>query len=209
YPASGTEGTWDPRGPGGMDLIHFTTNGSQDLTVSFNGQNGYTWRAYVLARRGSTTYEQRILLNSNGDGSIAIPSWMVTTAVLIPVVVHWSDTVNSTPALTFSYSASVSYDPTGIADVGHSGILLGRNTPNPVRTRTRISYSLPSGDRGRLAITDAAGRIVTQYELTGTGARESVTWHRTDLSGNRVLSGIYFYHLTTTEHQARGKMVVQ
>jgi len=91
YPVSNNEGTWDPYGPGGMDMISFTTNGSQDLTLTFNGQNSYTWRAYVLATRSGVTYEQRIMLDANGDGSITIPDWMVTSAVLIPVVVHWTD----------------------------------------------------------------------------------------------------------------------
>ncbi|UCG43284.1 MAG: hypothetical protein JSU73_01305 [candidate division WOR-3 bacterium] len=206
YPASGTEGTWDPRGPGGMDLVEFRTNGSQDLTVSFNGANGYTWRAYVLARRGSATYEQRIVLNSNGDGSITIPSWMVLTAVLIPVVVQWSDANDSTPALTFSYSASVADAYAAMADVETESLFLGQSIPNPVRDAARIAYALQQGERGMLVIRDAAGSTVREYAVAGQG---TVAWDGRDREGRRLPAGVLFCQLTAGGKSVRNKLILE
>ncbi|MBM3323428.1 T9SS type A sorting domain-containing protein [candidate division WOR-3 bacterium] len=202
YPASGNEGTWDPYGPGGMDLVEFTTNGSQTLTISFNGQNGYTWRAYVLARRGSTTYEQRIMLDANGDGSIVIPSWMITTAVLIPVVVHWTDGMNQTPALTFTYSASVSDEPTGFAGTNATRPALEMLAANPVRGPATIRYVLPPGADGVLRITDAAGRLVQESALHGTGRPASVGL-------KAVPAGIYFCRLDSGGETIHRKLVLE
>jgi hypothetical protein len=192
YPASGDEGTWDPKGPGGMDLVQFTTSGSQDLTITFNGQNGYTWRAYVLARRGSTTYEQRIMLDANGDGSITIPAWMVTTAVLVPVVVHWTDGSHSTPSLTFSYSASASDEPTGLAGEGARQPALELLASSPVRGPATIRYVLPRGSHGTLRFIDASGRLVRELALEGTGSAAAVT-----LGREAVPAGVYFCQLSS------------
>lgn len=204
YPASGDEGASDPYGPGGMDLVEFATSGSQDLTISFNGQNGYTWRAYVLARRGSTTYEQLIPLNSNGDGSITIPAWMVTTAVLVPVVVHWTDGLNQTPALTFSYSASVSD-----AQVGLTGEVAGQpalelRAASPVRGPARVRYVLPRGSTGTLRVTDAAGRLVQRLVLEGTGLPAAVV-----LDNSVTSSGVYFCQLASGGEVLRSKLTLE
>jgi len=204
YPASGNEGTWDPYGPGGMDMISFTTNGSQELSISFNGVNGYTWRAYVICKRGSTMYEQRIMLDANGDGSITIPAEMVTTAVLIPVVVHWTDGMSQTPALTFSYSASVSDVPTGMAGEGSRQPALELLASSPVRGPATIRYVLPAGSNGVLRVTDAAGRLVQESALEGTGRAAAVT-----LGREAVPAGVYFCQLVSGGDVLRRKLTLE
>jgi len=204
YPASGDEGTWDPYGPGGMDLISFTTNGSQDLTITFNGQNSYVWRAYVVTLRGSTMYEQRIILDANYDGSITIPSWMVTTAVLIPVVVHWTDGMSETPALYFDYTASVADAPTGLAGEGVKHAALELFAPSPVRGPATIRYALPRGARGTLRVTDVTGRRVEEFNLEGTGRTAAVVLNRAAMS-----AGAYFCQLTTGVEALRCKLVLE
>jgi hypothetical protein len=209
YPASGNAGAHNPIGPGGMDLIEFQTNGSQDLTISFNGQNGYTWRAYVICRRGSTSYEQRILLDGNGDGSITIPAWMITTAVLVPIVVHWSDASFNTPALTFTYSASATDGPVQITENDISRPLLFYSAPNPMIKSTRISYALPLGKSGEMKILDVLGRTVKEIGLTGTGKYESLVWDRSDQSNCKVNSGVYFYQLFCGGKTQQQKIIVR
>jgi hypothetical protein len=204
YPASGNEGTWDPYGPGGMDLISFTTNGSQDLTITFNGQNSYVWRAYVICKRGSTTYEQRMILDANYEGTITIPSWMVTTAVLVPVVVHWTDGLTETPALTFSYTASVADAPTGLAGADARQPALELSASSPVRGPATIRYVLPRGSPGTLRVTDVAGRVVQTFALAGTGKPAALTIGR-----EQVSTGIYICQLESGEATLRSKLVLE
>jgi hypothetical protein len=204
YPASGNEGTWDPKGPGGMDMISFTTNGSQDLTITFNGQNSYVWRAYVICKRGSTTYEQRMILDANYEGSITIPSWMVTTAVLVPVVAHWTDGLTETPALTFSYTASVADAPTGLAGKRVTRPALEMLAGNPVRGPVRIRYALPQGTRGMLTLTDAAGRLISETRLVGTGKQGVHTFAR-----DAMPPGVYFCQLAAAGDALKHKLVLE
>jgi len=204
YPASGDEGTWDPKGPGGMDMISFTTNGSQDLTITFNGQNSYVWRAYVVAKRGSTMYEQRIVLDANYDGSITIPAWMVTTAILIPVVVHWTDGMSETPALTFDYTASVADDPTGLAGEGVKQPALELFASSPARGPATIRYALPRGAKGMLRVTDALGRLVQEFDVAGTGRTAAVTLDRA-----ATPTGTYFCRLATGADVLNCKLVLE
>ncbi len=200
YPANGNQGSWNPIGPGGMDLVEFMTNGSQTLTISFNGENGYTWRAYVLARRGMTTYEQRILLDSNGDGSITIPAWMITTAVLVPVVVHWTDGATATPPLTFSYSASASDEPTGMTGALATRPALEVFSANPVRGSFTVRCVVPAGAEAVLRLNDAAGRLVDELPLRGTGMPTPVRLRATR-------PGIYFCQLVTEGETLTHKLV--
>lgn len=209
YPASGNEDTWDPRGPGGMDMIEFVTNGSQNLTLTFNGMNGYTWRAYVLARRGTTTYEQRIMLDGNGDGSITIPAWMATTVVLIPVVTHWTDGMNETPALTFTYSVSAADDALGLTSAGGDEVLLGRISPNPALNATAIEYVLPAGEKGELTITDVLGRRIYHSKLSGTGRSNAVNWTRLDRYGQLAPAGIYFVKLRSAGKEVTRRLTLR
>lgn len=204
YPANGNEGTWDPYGPGGMDMISFTTNGSQDLTITFDGQNRYVWRAYVICKRGSTTYEQRMILDANYDGSITIPSWMVTTAVLVPVVVHWTDDMSETPALTFSYTASVADAPTGLAGEGLTRPVLGVLGGNPVRGPITVRYVLPEACEGTLTLTDASGRLVSEARLVGTGRQGVHTFAR-----DAMPAGVYFCQLAAGGDALKHKLVLK
>jgi hypothetical protein len=204
YPANGNEGTWDPYGPGGMDMIEFTTSGTQDLALTFNGQNGYTWRAYVVAQRGATSYEQRIMLDGNGDGSITIPAWMVTQAVLIPAVVHWTDGLNQTPALTFTYTASVSDRPTGLAETRVTEPVLESALPIAAQGSTVLRYALPTGTRGVMQVLDIAGRTLRHYDLVGTGNPSAVVLDRAGIP-----AGIYFCRLICGQNVHQRKLVLE
>ena len=204
YPASGNQGTRSPRGPGGTTLVEFVTSGSQDITINFDGQDGYDWRAYVLARRGGVTYEQYILLGAGGGGSITIPAWMVTTAVLVPVASEWSDAADSTPALTFSYSASVNDNPTGLAGEGARQPALELFAPSPVRGPATLRYVLPQGVKGTLRVTDAAGRLAQEFALEGTGRAAVVTMGR-----EAVPAGVYLCQLAAGGDVLQSKLVMQ
>ncbi|MCU0644745.1 MAG: T9SS type A sorting domain-containing protein [bacterium] len=78
---------------------------------------------------------------------------------------------------------------------------LFQNYPNPFNSSTELRYSLPNGKVRylvQLKIYDVLGRLVKvlvdQEQSAGSYA---VSWDGTDLGGNRVASGIYFYRLET------------
>jgi hypothetical protein len=179
FPASGNQGTHGPHGPGGACFIEFATSGSQDLTITFTGDTGYRWRAYVLGIRNRRAWEHRINL-VNDSGTIVIPAWEATTAVLIPVVTRWRDSADyMTPAANFSYSASA--NDAGIAlDEGQpdGG---GRQSigPNPARGALRIPHSAFRDPRSPVILLDAAGHKVMNLQLGANDVR-------------RLAPGVYF-----------------
>ena len=76
-------------------------------------------------------------------------------------------------------------DPISVsADAGS----LGQNSPNPVRTSTRISYSLNSAhSRASLLLTDASGRTIKSVSLNGSGM--------VNIDLSKLSAGVYNYSL--------------
>jgi hypothetical protein len=84
--------------------------------------------------------------------------------------------------------------------------------PNPFNSSTEIKYSLPSGKANyqvQLKIYDILGRLVKvlvdQEQVAGTYA---ISWDGTELGGNRVASGVYFYSLEAGRFKSVRKILV-
>ncbi|MEO0084606.1 MAG: MXAN_6640 family putative metalloprotease, partial [candidate division WOR-3 bacterium] len=115
YPASGNQSPFAPSGPGGTNYIRFTS-GSNALSVIFDGQDGYTWSAYLIGYRNpSQSIEQEFSLNSVNCDTLEM-SWSGNSAiVLIPVVTQWSSSANN---LIFTYNASqIIYKDVGVTAI--------------------------------------------------------------------------------------------
>jgi hypothetical protein len=88
-------------------------------------------------------------------------------------------------------------------------VMIGRNHPNPFRTKTAVSFAVASAGRARLGIYTLEGRLVT-YLLDGhieQGAH-SVVWDGRDRSGQRVGPGVYYYRIETERGTGTGKMIL-
>jgi hypothetical protein len=65
---------------------------------------------------------------------------------------------------------------------------LEQNMPNPVRSGTRISYSVPEGaGRAQLVLTDALGRTIKSMQLSASGVL--------NIDATALSSGVYNYSL--------------
>jgi hypothetical protein len=80
-------------------------------------------------------------------------------------------------------------DTPNIGDVS----VLGFPTPNPFNPVTRVSYSVPTTQHVRIAIYDAAGRLVENLVNETKGAGEYVV----EWDAGRLPSGVYFYRMQT------------
>jgi hypothetical protein len=82
------------------------------------------------------------------------------------------------------------------ASAGKVGSLLHAPTPNPMSTSSTIAFRLAAPADVRLSIFDVSGRRVqTLAEGARPAGDQSVTWDGTDVTGQRVASGVYFYRL--------------
>lgn len=87
--------------------------------------------------------------------------------------------------------------------------MLNQNYPNPFNPETVISYTLPKSGVVELDVYNIIGqrvrRLVNKYRAAGT---YRVIWDGLDDSGNRVVSGVYFYQLRTGSSVFTRKMVL-
>jgi|GEM_PF-1968630 len=83
------------------------------------------------------------------------------------------------------------------------------NYPNPFNATTIISYSLAKAGPMRLTIYDILGRRVqTLVDQEMSAGKHAATWDGTDIHGNTVASGIYFYRLKAGDLAETKKMIL-
>ncbi len=84
------------------------------------------------------------------------------------------------------------------------GFSLGQNYPNPFNPVTAISFNLPEPSMVTLEVFNITGQKVATLVDGPRGAGEhTISWDAREMS-----SGVYFYKLTTPEHNASRKMVL-
>lgn len=101
---------------------------------------------------------------------------------------------------------------TGVEDDSpHSALAFGMRpaSPNPLRSRTQIAFELPRAAVTRVALYDAAGRLVRVLADGPLSAGPHTrTWDRRDQSGRTVSPGIYFLRLDAARDRSGQKLVV-
>lgn len=97
----------------------------------------------------------------------------------------------------------------GPVDVPVMPARLSQNYPNPFNPATTISYYLPAACHARLAVYDAAGRIVaTLVDGEQESGHYSLSWNGLENSGDAAVSGVYFYKLFAGKETLASKMVL-
>lgn len=80
--------------------------------------------------------------------------------------------------------------------------------PNPFRTGTRVTYSLPAAQKVAVRIYDASGREVrTLYEGPGQTGEQVLTWDGRDAANREVTPGIYFARCEAETATANSKLI--
>jgi len=88
------------------------------------------------------------------------------------------------------------------------------NYPNPFNPETWIPYRLAEDANVTLTIYDSNGHLVRSfdagYRTAGLYERrdKAIYWDGRNERGERVTSGVYFYHLTTERYSATKRMVI-
>jgi flagellar hook assembly protein FlgD len=85
-----------------------------------------------------------------------------------------------------------------------------QNYPNPFRSETSISFSLPEDGFVNISVFDIHGKVVRDlagsFYQTGTSA---VTWNGNDNQGRPVKPGIYVCRINAGDHSKSIRMVVR
>jgi len=91
------------------------------------------------------------------------------------------------------------------------GFALAQNYPNPVKGATTITYEVPAGKAGALALEfyDQAGRRVAHYDLGNAAAGTyKFQWNGATPEGSRLAAGVYLYRLTLDGARVAGRKLV-
>ncbi len=89
----------------------------------------------------------------------------------------------------------------------HSGVRRHSVAPNPFRKSTAIAFGLERPMSVHLTIHDLQGRKVqTLIDETLPGGGHEAVWTGRDASGHAVVSGVYFYRLTTDAGAVSGRI---
>ena len=89
-----------------------------------------------------------------------------------------------------------------------------RNYPNPFNPETWIPYRLAEDAFVTLTIYDGSGRVVRTLDVGHRIAAvyesrsKAIYWDGRNGLGERVASGVYFYHLSAEDYSATRRMVV-
>ena len=88
------------------------------------------------------------------------------------------------------------------------------NYPNPFNPETWIPYRLAMAADVTLTIYDSSGGIVRTLDIGHRVAavyesrEKAIYWDGNNKFGERVASGVYFYHLTAGDFSATRKMLI-
>ncbi|MFH1687767.1 MAG: thrombospondin type 3 repeat-containing protein [bacterium] len=95
------------------------------------------------------------------------------------------------------------------ADLPPNAFWLAQNYPNPFNPVTEISFSLPYAAAVRLDVYNVVGQVVTTLINKRLSSGEHiVVWDGLDYLGHSVVSGVYFYHLQTSQYSQTRKMLL-
>ena len=100
-------------------------------------------------------------------------------------------------------------EATAVAPPADGGPDLHPSYPNPFNPHTTIAFELTAPGRVTLEVFDIGGRhIVTLVDEELGAGRHDVPWQGRNSDGRAVVSGVYFYRLSTPGFARRGKMVL-
>lgn len=86
---------------------------------------------------------------------------------------------------------------------------LAQNYPNPFNPVTSINYSLPNPGKVSLVIYDLNGQVVMRWDdETVQAGYFQKSWNGTNITGNKVSSGVYLYRLIAGDFVRSRKMLL-
>ena len=89
-------------------------------------------------------------------------------------------------------------------EVVNGEFILYPNTPNPFKESTLINFYLPKEDNIEITVFDITGKLLKTYNSFYPKGKQSF------ILGKEVgfSTGVLYYHVKTSEHQASGKMIL-
>ena len=181
-------------------------SGQPHVALAGTGGEALALHAVTTDREGARAF-LRIPVTGSGSAAAEIPHDWADLSTLVLCVTDVDPRI-----LSGGYNLGVDSDGavgTGLLESAQL-FALQPNRPNPFRASTTLAFSLPTAATVRLAVYDAAGRLVRrllEHEALGAGAHERV-WDGRDEAGHVAAPGIYAYRLEADGRTATRKMLL-
>ncbi|MEE4312568.1 MAG: T9SS type A sorting domain-containing protein [candidate division KSB1 bacterium] len=189
--------------PSNTELVYFTANEdiSGSIVLSWEAEHEYLVRGYNIYRREaeSAQYEKLNEMIIEGERSYFFDDPDVTRSVAYQYRLEVI-TIDGTSRVLADISVNVS-SPEKYG--------LYPNYPNPFNAHTIFKYQIPVETHVVVEIFNLLGRrIRTLVNDNKSPGSYSVSWDGFDDEGVPVVSGIYFYHLSTRGFKDTRRMTV-
>jgi len=167
-------------------------SGNVEVTLSYNNTD-FTGR-------------ETDLMMYHYNTSLSKPAWRnITTSVLT--------SQNKIKGSAQSLSVFMIMEPAATTAVGNDALgvtaRLLPSAPNPFRSSTRLSFSLPQSESARIDVFNVNGeRVRTLVDGVLSSGEHNLEWNATDDRGVRQPPGMYVFRLTTASAQASQKVLL-
>ena len=207
---------------GGVDLVLTGHSHAYERSFLLDAHYGYSWEladsnkvddgdgrpegdgAYAKPTMGPAAHDGAVyLVAGNGGqtsgGPLAHPVMIESQNILGSVILeiagnqleawHLDSSGEPTDSFTIVKGGTVGMESARLA----VGPMLRSGQPNPFRTSTRLTFTLPRPGPATLTVLDAAGRRVrTLADRSFPEGDHAVVWDGADDAGRRALPGVYF-----------------
>ncbi len=161
----------------------------------------YGWNKVLVPgweREGTSTYHRshgfRVFCDENGDGIYCVN-------ILVSV-----DSEYEYQLAVICLTRGATTVPGGPSD---SRLNLRPNFPNPLRSSTRIDFSLASGGSATVRVLDTQGRLVrTLLSKELLAGDHSIVWDGRNDEGGALSTGMYYYELEANGQRSSRKAVL-
>jgi hypothetical protein len=185
----------------------------EDMTIDLATINVDNWSDFLFARSG---YENLLYSDSSqihgmyaatGTHFLLYKTLMYHSGILFGFQISAADNF-----LEFFPELVNLHLWTGIEDDDEKRadrLILFANYPNPFNPTTTIEYYLPKAGEVTLEVFNVLGqKVVTLTDGLKSAGKQTVVWDATDMRGNAVASGTYFYQLRSGGKVESRRMVL-
>ncbi|MBM4170095.1 MAG: hypothetical protein FJ215_13205 [Ignavibacteria bacterium] len=168
--------------------------------------------AFVQVPSGATGYSMSTSVVATDSAGIASTRVTLGNKVGTYVVNASSTGLKSSP-IVFVLSALDSITTSVVAETVPAEFRLLQNYPNPFNPSTTIEFEVPrTGQAATELSIDIYNQLGEKITTLTVGefkpGRHKVIWYGVNDSGQRVASGVYYYHLLSREYRSSKKMIL-
>lgn len=151
---------------------------------------------------GSEDGHGRMYLNEEGNFKV------ISSSILLGAIAS-NDSLNLKPYLVSEMvNYFLNYNPVTTLKENFADLFSVRNFPNPFKVETKIEYTIQKAGPTTIRIYNANGQLIKQLiDEDILPGNYTVAWDATNMNGESVKKGFYFYRISQGEKSVTEKIL--